>query len=113
MGSVTYDYLIVGGGLAGCVLASRLHQYDEDAKIVLIEAGPDTRTRPDTLNPQTLNLGGDLDWKYESEPIPGYLNRTIPVNAGKGLGGGSSINSGKWRLLCAHDARSRDRLTKV
>ncbi|KAH7011094.1 hypothetical protein EDB80DRAFT_711239 [Ilyonectria destructans] len=96
MGSVTYDYLIVGGGLAGCVLASRLHQYDGDAKIVLLEAGPDTRTRPDTLNPQTLNLGGDLDWKYESEPIPGYLNRTIPVNAGKGLGGGSSINSGGW-----------------
>lgn len=86
MGSVTYDYIIVGGGLAGCVLASRLHQYEEDAKIVLIEAGPGTRTRPDTLNPQTLNLGGDLDWNYESEPIPGYLNRTIPVNAGKGSG---------------------------
>lgn len=111
MGSVTYDYIIVGGSLAGCVLASRLHQYEEDAKIVLIEAGPDTRTRPDTPNPQTLNLGGDLDWNYESEPIPGYLNRTIPVNAGKGV----AAHPLTW--VCggcrAHTTREGSRLTKI
>ena len=95
MASTTYDYVIVGGGLAGCVVASRLHQYDGAAKILLIEAGQDTRERHDVQNPQTLNLGGDLDWGYQSEPMPGVMNRSITFNSGKGLGGSSAINSGK------------------
>ncbi|KAK7424119.1 hypothetical protein QQX98_000729 [Neonectria punicea] len=103
MSSVTYDYVIVGGGLAGCVLASRLREYNEEAKIVLIEAGPHTRSRPDVLNPQVLNLGGDLDWQYQSKPMHGISNRSIVVNSGKGLGGGSSINSGGWTRGSAAD----------
>lgn len=95
MASTTYDYVIVGGGLAGCVVASRLYQYDETAKILLIEAGQDTRERDDVQNPQVLNLGGDLDWGYQTESMPGIFNRSITFNSGKGLGGGSSINSGK------------------
>lgn len=94
MAQDTYDYVIVGGGLSGCVLASRLKQYDQATRIVLIEAGQDTRDRPDVQQPQTLNLGGDLDWNYQTEPIPALANRAIAFNAGKGLGGGSAINSG-------------------
>lgn len=101
MTSTIYDYVIVGGGLAGCVLASRLREYDEAAKIVLIEAGQDTRPRPDVRQPQTLNLGGELDWMYQSEPMAGIANRSIVVNAGKGLGGGSAINSGEPRRRLA------------
>ncbi|KAL6858210.1 hypothetical protein ACO1O0_005666 [Amphichorda felina] len=103
MASTTYDYVIVGGGLAGCVVASRLHQYDETAKVLLIEAGQDTRERDDVQNPQVLNLGGDLDWGYQTESMPGIFNRSITFNSGKGLGGGSSINSGGWTRGAAID----------
>ncbi|KAF4981160.1 hypothetical protein FZEAL_2994 [Fusarium zealandicum] len=96
MASKTYDYVIVGGGLAGCVLASRLREYDEPASIVLLEAGQDTRSRSDVREPQVLNLGGDLDWQYQSEPTPALCNRRIGLNSGKGLGGSSAINSGGW-----------------
>lgn len=91
-----YEYVIVGGGLAGCVLASRLREYTPaSCRIVLIEAGQDTRGRQDVREPQVLNLGGDLDWMYQSEPMPGLSGRSIVFNSGKGLGGGSAINSGE------------------
>lgn len=89
-----YDYVIVGGGLAGCVVASRLRQYKASARILLIEAGQDTRDRKDVLQPQFLNLGGDLDWKYQSIPISNMCDRSITLNSGKGLGGSSAINYG-------------------
>lgn len=93
--NTAYDYVIVGGGLAGCVLASRLRQYSPaGTSILLIEAGQDTRTRTDVLEPQTLNLGGELDWQYATEPMPGVFNRSIILNSGKGLGGSSATNSG-------------------
>lgn len=97
--NTVYDYIIVGGGLSGCVLASRLRQYTPPGtSILLIEAGQDTRTRPDVLEPQTLNIGGELDWQYASEPMPGIFNRSVVLNAGKGLGGSSATNSGTLAL---------------
>lgn len=97
MSSTTYDFVIVGGGLAGCVLASRLQQYEPMAKIVLIEAGQDTRQRSDVREPQVLNLGGELDWAYQSEPLKHFGGRSVTLNSGKGLGGSSAINSGEFR----------------
>jgi choline dehydrogenase len=95
MGNITYDYIVVGGGLSGCVVASRLSQYEKDAKILLIEAGPDARDRTDMLRMEAINLGGPLDWMYQTAPIRGISNRTLVYNSGKGLGGGTLINSGK------------------
>ncbi|KAF5669941.1 alcohol oxidase [Fusarium heterosporum] len=103
MASVTYNYIIVGGGLSGCVLASRIREYDDTAKILLIEAGKDTRERPDVHNMQVLNLGGDLDWQYQSEPVAGLSGRRVTLNSGKGLGGSSAINSGGWTRGAAAD----------
>ncbi|KAI6765830.1 hypothetical protein HG530_006900 [Fusarium avenaceum] len=103
MGSATYDYIIVGGGLSGCVLSSRIQQYDNTAKILLLEAGEDTRERPDVHNMQVMNLGGDLDWQYQSEPVAALSGRRITLNSGKGLGGSSSINSGGWTRGSAAD----------
>lgn len=90
----TYDYIIAGGGLAGCVVAARLKEYKPEATILLIEAGQDTRARTDILRPEVLNLGGELDWMFPTEPSPGLDGRSIVYNAGKGLGGGTLINSG-------------------
>ncbi|KAF5564774.1 alcohol oxidase [Fusarium phyllophilum] len=95
MASPTYDYIVVGGGLAGCVLSSRIREYDDAANILLIEAGKDTRDRSDVQNMQVLNLGGELDWQYQSEPVEALMGRRITLNAGKGLGGSSAINSGQ------------------
>ncbi|KUI73792.1 Pyranose dehydrogenase 3 [Cytospora mali] len=103
MTSGTYDHIIIGGGLSGCVLASRLRQYKPEARILLIEAGQDTRARTDILQPNVLNLGGELDWMYPTEPIASLSGRELVYNAGKGLGGGTLINSGGWMRGSADD----------
>ncbi|RBA17828.1 hypothetical protein FPRO05_10846 [Fusarium proliferatum] len=103
MASPIYDYIVVGGGLAGCVLSSRIREYDDAAKILLIEAGKETRGRSDVHNMQVLNLGGELDWQYQSEPVEALMGRQITLNAGKGLGGSSAINSGGWTRGAAAD----------
>lgn len=68
----SFDYLIVGGGTAGCVVASRLSQYLPHKKILLIEAGPS-----DYLNDQVLLLkdwlsllGGEFDYGYKTTEQP-------------------------------------------
>lgn len=98
---ITYNYIIAGGGHAGCVVASRLREYEPSAKILLIEAGEDTRARTDILKSEVLNLGTDLDWNFPTEPIPGIGGRSVTYNQGKGLGGTTLINSGTFLLTCS------------
>jgi choline dehydrogenase len=87
-----YDYIVVGAGSAGCVVANRLTENPETT-VLLLEAGnPDTK--PEIQIPvECINLlGTEVDWGYFSEPEP-YLNdRKIFCPRGKVLGGSSAIN---------------------
>jgi choline dehydrogenase-like flavoprotein len=89
------DVIIVGGGLAGTVVASRLHQRKPALDIVLIEAGPDTTGHPHVVVPAEAAMlyGSELDYKYTTTP-QNHLDGKPKVNVGvKGLGGGSVINN--------------------
>ncbi|MBG1245102.1 GMC family oxidoreductase [Nostoc sp. NZL] len=87
-----YDYIVIGAGSAGCVVANRLTQ-DSDTTVLLLEAGnPDTKPEIHIPAECVSLLGSEVDWAYFSEPEP-YLNdRKIFCPRGKVLGGSSSIN---------------------
>ncbi|MFM2304734.1 MAG: hypothetical protein RLZZ135_2146, partial [Cyanobacteriota bacterium] len=87
-----YDYIVIGAGSAGCVVANRLTE-DPDTTVLLLEAGnPDTKPEIQIPMECPLLLGSEVEWGYFAEPEP-YLNdRQILCSRGKVLGGSSSIN---------------------
>lgn len=93
MSTSTYDYVIVGGGSAGCVLANRLSARPE-LRVLLLEAGPADR------NPWIHVPGGIFklinnpaaDWCFKTEPERGLGGRSMTLPVGRVLGGSSSIN---------------------
>src|SRR3954471_24941163 len=87
------DYLIVGAGSAGCVLAARLSE-DPDVRVAVLEAGgPDTAQEIHTpaAFPATFNAG--LDWDLLGEEEPGLGGKRLYMPRGRVLGGSGSINA--------------------
>jgi len=89
----TWDYVIVGAGTAGCVLANRLSEGARN-RVLLLEAGPrDTNLWIHVpLGYGKLFTRTDVNWAYESEPEPALNGRRVFTPRGKVLGGSSSIN---------------------
>ena len=99
-----YDYVVIGAGAAGCIIASRLAQAGAD--VLVVEAGGDDETAGAKVDDPAIwftNITGALDWAYPTVPTR-YLNgRSIPISAGRVLGGGTSVNASLWVHGVAQD----------
>jgi choline dehydrogenase len=94
---MNFDYIVIGAGSAGAVLAARLTE-DKDVSVLLLEAGGKD-SHPFQVMPLAFIKVGEsrrYNWHYESEPEPALNDRRIPIGRGRGLGGSSSINA----LIC-------------
>jgi choline dehydrogenase-like flavoprotein len=87
------DYVVVGAGSAGCVLANRLTE-DPDVRVVLVEAGGKDR-HPNIKIPAAFakQFHTSLDWDYATDPEPHCDGRSLFIPRGKALGGSSSMNA--------------------
>ncbi|KAA8642735.1 GMC family oxidoreductase [Aspergillus tanneri] len=92
--AAVYDFVVIGGGTAGLVVASRLSE-DPTTSVLVLEAGADLTADPRVNIPifYAALLGSDADWKFHSSPQPGLNGRVLGLNQGKALGGSSSLNA--------------------
>jgi GMC oxidoreductase len=90
-----YDYIVVGAGASGAIVAGELSK--TGAKVLVVESGG-ADTAPTISNPSIwfYNVGGPLDWKLPIAPVPQLNNRKFNMALGHVLGGGSSINALVW-----------------
>jgi len=91
-----YDFIICGSGSSGSVVARRVAE-NPDVSVLLLEAGgSDDVPSVMEAGQWPANLGSDRDWAFKDQPNPNLNGRSIPLNMGKVLGGGSSINVMCW-----------------
>lgn len=92
-GNQAFDYIVIGAGSAGCVVASRLSE-DRSVTVLLVEAGPEDKswTIDMPLAVESLVSGNEFNWQYISEPEQYLSGRQVDHPRGKVLGGSSSIN---------------------
>ena len=95
--SQKYDYLVIGGGTAGLVVATRLSE-DPSITVGVLEAGGLPPDIPAINVPGRFGegIGTEIDWQYETTPQPALRDRKLPWPRGKVLGGSSALNFMVW-----------------
>src|ERR1700704_2797271 len=91
-----YDFIVCGSGSSGSVVARRLAENAEVSVLLLEAGGSDDMPSIKEAGQWPLNIGSERDWAFMSQPNPHLNGRSIPLNMGKILGGGSSINLMGW-----------------
>ena len=92
-----FDYLIIGGGTAGLVIAARLSAVP-GVTVGVLEAGPDSSSDPLITVPGRFGevLGSDLDWQFATVPQAALEGRSLPWPRGRVIGGTSALNFMTW-----------------
>lgn len=91
----SFDYIIIGAGTSGLVVANRLSE-DPSVTVAVIEPGTDQRNNPNVTDPAKFTQAFDtpIDWHYMTIKQPGAGDREIDLHQGKAWGGTSTINGG-------------------
>lgn len=102
--STEFTHLVVGGGTAGLVVATRLAEH-EDTVVGILEAGLPAYDEPGINIPGRFceTLGTKHDWQFATVPQPGFNGRAIPWPRGKVLGGSGALNIMTWNRACKED----------
>lgn len=90
--TVTYDYIVVGAGSAGCIVAAELSR---DARVLLVERGDRSEDHPETLRADGYKdafVNDRLIWERFSVPQPGCGGRRVFLGSGRGVGGSGAVN---------------------
>jgi len=92
MGETVSDYIVVGAGASGCVVAGRLSE--GSSRVTVLEAGPDDKSvylKIPALSFMVMSKN-EYNWNFETEPVPGLDGRRLNILSGKVVGGSSTIN---------------------
>src|ERR1700722_16303854 len=91
-----YDFIVCGSGSSGSVVARRLAENAKVSVLLLEAGGSDDMPSIKEAGQWPLNIGSERDWAFIGQPNPHLNGRSMPLNMGKILGGGSSINLMAW-----------------
>jgi choline dehydrogenase-like flavoprotein len=98
-----FDYVVVGGGLAGCAVAARLSE-NPDARVILIEAGDENLYEQSYYSTGVhAMLETEANWAFKTVPQPALNNAEVAQPRGKVIGGSAAINIGSWSRGIAAD----------
>lgn len=102
--STNFTHLVIGGGTAGLVVASRLAE-NKDITVGVLEAGHAAFDHPGINVPGRFGetLATEHDWQFATVPQPGLNGRSLPWPRGKVLGGSSALNFMTWNRACRED----------
>jgi choline dehydrogenase-like flavoprotein len=99
-----FDYVVVGGGTAGLVVATRLSE-NPNVSVGVLEGGGSAQglEMVDIPGNYGLSIGTEYDWKFETAPQIALAGRVIPIPRGKALGGTSMLNFMTWNRPSKED----------